>query len=78
MTFRGRLTNSDNSQVSDGRRAKAINRHCIDCDILILRGLRCGPCRDVADEKRRRNAYLQSKQKSVEQQMREHDIFEGL
>lgn len=76
MTFRGRLNNSDNTQVSDGRRAKAINRHCIDCDILIMRGLRCGPCRDAADEKRRRDAYELGKKNSVKQQMKNHGIFD--
>ena len=42
-------------------RAKPRNRTCIDCACQIKRGLRCGPCRDLADERRRQAAYVAKK-----------------
>ena len=36
------------SYVSPNRRAKPSTKVCIGCGCLINRGLRCGPCRDVA------------------------------
>jgi hypothetical protein len=47
-------------RVIDNRRAKA-NTKCIDCGCLINRGLRCGPCRDIAGERRRQEAYAAKK-----------------
>jgi hypothetical protein len=59
MTY-GQGFNSDSTLCSDNRRAKA-NTKCIDCGCLINRGLRCGPCRDIADERRRQEAYAAKK-----------------
>jgi hypothetical protein len=59
MTY-GQGLNSDSTLCSDNRRAKA-NTKCIDCGCLINRGLRCGPCRDIADERRRQDAYAAKK-----------------
>ena len=43
------------------RRIKTNIRACIECGCKINRGLRCGPCRDVADERRRQAAYAAKK-----------------
>ena len=59
MTY-GQGFNSDSTLCSDNRRAKA-NTKCIDCGCLINRGLRCGPCRDIAGERRRQDAYAAKK-----------------
>jgi hypothetical protein len=37
------------------------DRICLDCRCYIDRGLRCGPCRDIADENRRQAAYALKK-----------------
>jgi hypothetical protein len=44
------------------RRIKTRLKTCIGCGCRIYRGLRCGPCRDVADERRRQAAYAAKKQ----------------
>jgi len=49
------------SHVSPNRRAKPSTKVCIGCGCLINRGLRCGPCRDVAGEVRRQEAYAAKK-----------------
>jgi hypothetical protein len=46
------------------RRAKSNMKACIGCGCSINRGLRCGPCRDIADERRRQSAYA-AKKKAV-------------
>ena len=51
-------TNSNSTLGGDIRRTKIKTKACIDCRCSIKRGLRCAPCRDIADERRRRDAYL--------------------
>jgi hypothetical protein len=46
------------------RRAKSNMKACIGCGCSINRGLRCGPYRDIADERRRQSAYA-AKKKAV-------------
>ena len=60
MTF-GQGFNSDSALFSDTHRAKAITKTCTDCRCGIKRGLRCGPCRDIAAERRRQDAYAAKK-----------------
>jgi len=49
------------SYVSPNRRTKPSTKVCIGCGCLINRGLRCGPCRDIAAEQRRQAAYAAKK-----------------
>lgn len=53
--------NGDNTQLSDGRRARKLTEHCADCGVLIARGRRCLPCRDIHDQQARQHAYRQKK-----------------
>jgi hypothetical protein len=59
------FTNSVSTLCSDNRRAKANTKACIGCGCLINRGLRCGPCRDIAAEQRRQAAYAAKKARAV-------------
>lgn len=48
-------------EVFINRRTKPDTKTCIGCRCLINRGVRCGPCRDIADERRRQAAYAAKK-----------------
>jgi hypothetical protein len=51
-------TNSDSTLGGDIRRTKTKTKTCIDCGCSIKRGLRCAPCRDIADGRRYRPVVL--------------------
>ena len=54
------------------RAAKRPARHCSDCGVMIARGKRCGPCRDVADERRRHAANEAKKQLRQQSRISDH------
>ena len=59
MNYRHNYANSDSTFCSDTRRAKALTKHCIECNCSINRGLHCGPCRDITDERRRQEERIE-------------------
>ena len=61
MTYGRGLGNSGSALCTDARRAKANTKNCTDCGCSIKRGLRCGPCSDIAGERRRQDAYAAKK-----------------